>query len=315
MIPKKKLIKNVECIINDIDPDLVNVHHAFSPMTVTIPKAISINNIPKILTNHSVPICYDIYRSQWSKIARLLSVYTVLKHIRHYDRFIAVSRIAADFIKNFVNKTIYIIPNGVDLEEFNVKGSKEDFNISEDTNLFIMVGRSTLKKGYELGLLTFKHLLKHYPNSMLLIAGPTGWIAKYITVVSKILRISDKVKVLGFIPRERLIKLYNAADVFLHFPWGGESFGIVLLEAMASGTPIVASSGDGLKYILEKSKAGIVVTSYNAYEIVKAIIKVLKNDNLREELIVNGKKFAERYSWFRLVKHVDKVYKMALHGE
>jgi glycosyltransferase involved in cell wall biosynthesis len=154
--------------------------------------------------------------------------------------------------------------------------------------------------------------LKIYPNSRLLIAGPSGWIAKYITVTAKLFGIQDKVKVLGFIPRVELIKLYKAADIFLHLPWGGESFGIVLLEAMASETPIVASSGDGLKYILERSGAGIVVTSYNPQEIVKRIVKVLKDDGLRERLIVNGKRFVERYSWDKLVKDVINVYEAVL---
>ncbi|MGQ4892018.1 MAG: glycosyltransferase family 4 protein [Candidatus Njordarchaeia archaeon] len=313
LIPKRELVVGLRHVIERVDPDLVNVHHAFSPVAVSIPRALSNYSLPKVLTNHSVSIGFDAYRNhQLFRIARILSTYTVLRSIRGYDRVIAVSKIAADFIQNFIDKPVDIIPNGVDLEEFEVRGSKGDFGLDDDTNLIIMVGRSTLKKGYELGLYVFKQLLKIYPNSMLLIAGPSGWIAKYIMITAKIFGIQDRVKVLGFIPRVDLIKLYKAADVFLHLPWGGESFGIVLLEAMASKTPIVASSGDGLKYILEKSGAGLIVTSYNPQEIVNSIVKVLKDDELRERLITNGERFVKQYSWDRLVRKVLHVYKSVL---
>ena len=312
LIPKRKLIRILDNVFASVDPDIVNVHHAFSPVAVSTPKALSGYDISSVLTNHSISIGFDVYKSQWSRLARFLSTYTVLRSIKSYDGVIAVSKIAADFIKNFTDKPVNIIPNGVDLDEFKVKGSKSDFGLDEDVTLFIMVGRSTLKKGYELGLYTFKLLLKYYPDSMLLFAGPRGWTAKYINLTARVFNIEDKIKVLGFIPRLDLIKLYKAADIFLHFPWGGESFGIVLLEAMASETPIIASSGDGLKYILEKSGAGLVVTSYNPWEIVKKILMVLKNDDLRRNLVLNGRKFVRRYSWANLVKKVEQVYKTVL---
>ena len=314
IIPKKKLIIGLKNVIGEIDPDVINVHHAFSPISVSMPRAVS-DRIPKILTNHSVPIGYDFYKRYWSKFTKFLSFNTVFKAIRSYDIVVAVSEIAKDFIKNFVIRPIYVIPNGIDLEEFNVKASKDEFGIDEDTTVFLMVGRASIKKGYEFGLYIFKKVLKFVPNSILLIAGPDGLFAKYIELASRVLGIGEKVRVLGHISREKLVKLFKVADLFLHCPWGGESFGIVLLEAMAGGTPIVASDGDGLKYILEKSGAGVVVKSYDPSEYVRQVLRILKDDEFRNRLIENGLNFAKKYSWSNIVKKVEYVYNLALRGE
>ena len=314
LFPNLKLERKIQYILDQLDFDLLNAHHAFSPMGIYTSKMGQILNIPSILTNHSIPMGFAYYKFIWARVAKLLSTYTILRSLSRYERVIAVSKIAAEFIRYFNKNRVTIIPNGVDLEEFKIKGYKEEFGLKEEDPLLIMVGRSTLKKGYEVGLLTLRWILKRFPRAKLFITGVNGVIRSYIYGLAKVFGVAKAVKIPGFLPREKLIKLYWASDVLLHFPYGGESFGIVLLEAMASETPIVATHGDGLQYILNGSGSGFVSYSYDPRKLANLVIKILESEELKRRLGRAGRKIAEYYSWNRIVDKVIAVYKEAIEN-
>ena len=305
----ERLKKRIESVIGKIDPDILHAHHAFSPMGIITPEIGKKLGIPTVLTNHSVPFGFYVARYQWYTIAKLLATFSALRSLRMYDRVIAVSPVAAEFISKFYRGKIHIIPNAIHLDEFDkIEASKEELGLNKDEPLILMVGRASLKKGFELALLAFKKVVDEVPNARLFIVGLTGFLRSYINGLVKFLKLEENVYIPGYVPRETLIKFYKAADVFIHTAYGGESFGIVLIEAMAAGTPIVSTAGDGLKHVLENSGAAICLDVPNPSTLAKAILKLLNDEDMRRSMSIAGRKYVKKYSWSRIVKRIIEIY-------
>jgi len=303
------LKKDLETLLPRLDADILHAHHAFSPLGLVTSEIANQFGIPSILTNHSIPIGFGSLKGVWGTISKGLSIIPMLKTINLYDEVIAVSSMAAEYISYFYKGRIHIIPNAIDLEEFRITASKDEFGLKENDPMLLMVTRSSPKKGIEVALLAFKVVVKKLNNAKLFIAGPTGAYLQYLKFLTKVFDIEKHVKLLGFVPRRTLVKLYKAADLLIHPVLGGESFGIVLLEAMASGTPIVATYGDGLRYVLEGSGAGMCIDVLNPEKIARIIIRLLNSPNLLKEMSSAGLKFATRFSWSRIIDKIIRIYK------
>lgn len=308
----EKVTKGLRYIIKTIEPEIMHVHHAFSPMGLAVPWISKSLGIPALITNHSVPIGYYVTKRIWYNLGEFLRTYSLLKGLRHYKHVIAVSQVAKDFISKLYTGKITIIPNAIFLEEFNIKASRSELGIGNDEYVVLMVGRASIKKGYELAILSMREVIKEINNAHLYIIGLSGVQKNLILKLAKLMNMERNVHVLGFISREKLIKYYKIADVFLHTAYGGESFGIVLLEAMASGLPIVSTQGEGLKPVLENSGAGICVDYPSPRIISRALIKMLTNRDLREKMRVNALKFVKKYSWKKIIRSITRIYEEVL---
>lgn len=119
-------------------------------------------------------------------------------------------------------------------------------------------------------------------------------------------RVEQCVRFLGFIPFDTLRIFHELATAFV-FPSLYEGFGLPPLEAMASGTPVIASSVSSLPEVV--GGAAMLVNPENVFDIARGITEVLLNDQLREELIVKGRKQAASFSWARTAEEVLKVYR------
>ena len=118
-------------------------------------------------------------------------------------------------------------------------------------------------------------------------------------------RVEHCVRFLGFIPFETLRIFHELATAFV-FPSLYEGFGLPPLEAMASGTPVIASAVSSLPEVV--GGAAMLVNPENVFDIARGITEVLLNDSLREELIVKGRKQAASFSWGRTAESVLKLY-------
>lgn len=180
---------------------------------------------------------------------------------------------------------IKMIPIGVDIEIFHpARGLSFRRRLADDNEkLLLYVGRIEWRKGIGTLLHAFKKVLARYPKSKLLIAG--GGITKAarrleqaererLWQTAQSLEVQDKVNFVGSIKQKRLYRYYNAADVCV-VPSYYEPFGIVPLEAMACGTPVVASKTGGLKYTVEEGITGYLPAPRNPEELGRDIIKVL----------------------------------------
>ena len=138
----------------------------------------------------------------------------------------------------------------------------------------------------------------------LIIAGGRGWKSKDIYKEQELSEYKDDIKFLGYIDFEDKVYLYNLASVFI-YPSFYEGFGFPLLEAMACGTPVVASYSSSLPEVM--GSAGLLVNPYNINDIACAIKQILSNKDLRDKLIKKGLKQASKFNWAKTATEYLKI--------
>lgn len=221
---------------------------------------------------------------------------------------IAVSKPAEKFIAQYFYANYRIIPNGVDINRFN-PDLKPIEKFDDDTFNILFVGRLDPRKGLKYLLQAFSIIYGHDPNVRLIVVGK-GIMSEYYKMFL-LKDLEDKVYFEGYVSAEKIPNYYATADVYCSPATHGESFGIVLLEAMASGKPVVASSNEGYKQVLS-SKEGILVEPKNVVQIAKAIITLMDDKQKRKQLGAAGRKKAEKYSWKNVTRKIVDYYREVL---
>ncbi|MGB2854168.1 MAG: glycosyltransferase family 4 protein, partial [Dehalococcoidia bacterium] len=118
----------------------------------------------------------------------------------------------------------------------------------------------------------------------------------------------EDVVFIGYVSYEDLSRYYKTADVFCAPATGGESFGIILLEAMAASRPIVASANEGYASVMSHGVEGLLVPPKDENAIASALITVLGDESLRQEMGARGRLNAEKYSWQNIAQRVMDYY-------
>jgi phosphatidylinositol alpha-mannosyltransferase len=121
-------------------------------------------------------------------------------------------------------------------------------------------------------------------------------------------KIKENVFFEGYVATEDVPKYYASCDVFCSPAVGGESFGIVLLEAMATGKAVVASSIDGYNRVIEDGEDGVLVEPENPRSLAESLIEVLTNEELSRKLSIRGREKAMMHSWPRVTKRIEAFY-------
>ncbi|MFN3301425.1 MAG: glycosyltransferase family 4 protein [Patescibacteria group bacterium] len=210
------------------------------------------------------------------------------------------------------------IPNGVDPEFFKPEKKKNKellrrYHLSDKDKIILFVGgldKAHYFKGLDILLKAISNLRSHILNVKLLIIGEGNLRPKYEKLAEK-LAITKEVKFLGKIPQQELPTHYNLADVFvLPSINRNESFGLVLLEAMACGKPCVASNLAGVRTVVDNYKTGFLVKVGNSDDLAEKIEILLVNKNLAKKMGEAGrKKVLEKYYWKKIVKKLEELYK------
>jgi glycosyltransferase involved in cell wall biosynthesis len=192
---------------------------------------------------------------------------------------------------------IATIPNGVDVSRF--QPSKCD---SKDV---IFVGRLHERKGIDKLLESFSKVIRSEPQAVLHIVG-SGEDEARLKALAKRLELNNKsVKFHGFVSEKGLVDLYSRSSLFV-LPSYYEGFGIVLIEAMSAGLPLVSVRTGGAVEVIEEGKNGYLVDYDNMHE---GIIKLLSNQNLRKKMGEESRKMVEKeYAWEKIAGDVLKVY-------
>jgi phosphatidylinositol alpha-mannosyltransferase len=116
------------------------------------------------------------------------------------------------------------------------------------------------------------------------------------------------VKFIGYVSAEELVRYYHTAHVFCAPSTGFESFGMILVEAMASGVPIVASDIAGYQHVVTHERDGLLAPPCDEKAIANALVRVLQDDGLRARLAAQGRQTAEQYSWPRVAQQTLDLY-------
>lgn len=238
-------------------------------------------------------------------VQRIEGVKNPLKNFiyRNADYCIGASRAVAEFFNKIGCKNVEVIPNGIDLKGF--EGIKKE---PHEGFVVMTVARLENVKGIEYLIKAFD-LLRFDPakaGSNLLIIGD-GSERKNLEGLTKQLGLEDKVKFVGQIPPEGIPEYLAMADCFV-LPSLKEGFGIAVLEAMATGVPVVASKVGGILDIIEDGKNGLLTEPGNPEEIAKGIGRIYQDSALRRQLINNAMVELKRYDWQNIAEIVFKLY-------
>lgn len=230
------------------------------------------------------------------------------------DVIISPSKIyleTSDYLNKYEDK-IEVIPNGVYLEEFETNVSKIEFkniiNLPQESKVILFFGYLSPYKSPEVLLKALPLILDRIPLAFLVFAG-SGVMMKNLIDLSVELGVEENVKFVGFVEKNKRYIYYNAADVFcLPSSMKTESFGIVNLEAMASGLPIVASNFGGIPDVVKDGENGLLIPPNDYISIANAILDLLTNEEKRKKMGINGKNRAKNYSWAKIAKKTNELY-------
>lgn len=294
--------REVERVLRRNEYDVIHIHEPLSP---TLPLA-AISSAPAdtalVGTFHACARGMGWYRL----FGRIL-----LRYAARLDSRIAVSRAARNYAARFMGGQYSIIPNGVDPNRFHPKNPPlEGLDSRSPTILF--VGRFYPRKGFQVLMSALPRIVKQVPDVRVLVVGD-GPLAPWYRAQAK--RAPCEVRFLGELSFREIPRAYCTADVFVAPSTAHESFGIIHLEAMASGIPIVASDIEGYREVLDSGREAILFPNGDADSLAGAVVQVLTNEALARDMGAWGRKKTERYSWPGIVRELEMHFAGLLRHE
>jgi phosphatidylinositol alpha-mannosyltransferase len=214
---------------------------------------------------------------------------------RKLDGRICVSRPAYNYINKYFPSDFRIIPNGIDIHRFNSQVPTIEKYTDGKINI-LFVGRMEKRKGFDYLWKAYQRVKKEVPESRLIAVGPgTRLRNKYEKRISRC-ELNDVVFT-GYVHYDELPQYYKTSDIACFPNIGWESFGIVLLEAMSTGKPIVASAIEGFTSVLTDGIEGITVPPRDVEKLAEAILTLIRDEHLRQEMGARGKPRAQQFDW------------------
>lgn len=273
--------------------DLLHFHEPFVPFLslVVLRESQSVN----VATFHA----YAGFSPSYEFGSRVLGGYARKLHGR-----IAVSAAARHFIDRYFPGDYKVIPNGVDVERY--RRAVPVARWQDGVRNVLFVGRLEPRKGIIELLKAYRILRKTGCDCRLLIvgSGPLEREARRYVATRRL----GGVEFLGRVSDDEKAQLFKTADVYVAPATGRESFGIVLLEAMAAGTAIVASDIHGYKGVVRRGEEALLVPPRDRKALAAALARVLADRELRTALGAAGERRAQDFSWERVTAKVDDYY-------
>ncbi|HEX7994125.1 MAG TPA: glycosyltransferase family 4 protein [Streptosporangiaceae bacterium] len=221
---------------------------------------------------------------------------------------IAVSEAARSTLVHHLGGDAVLIPNGVTICRFEKAEPLAGWP-GEGGAIGFLGRMDEPRKGLSLLLRAFDLIGSERPELRLLVAGP-GDTSEVMGKVPE--RLRDRVVLLGQVSEAVKVQVYHSVDVFCAPNTGGESFGIVLAEAMAAGAPIVASDLDAFRRVLRGGRAGELFTSGDPADLAAAIGRLLDDPQRRASLSAAASAAVRDYDWSKIARDVVKVYQAVL---
>jgi phosphatidylinositol alpha-mannosyltransferase len=282
-----------------------DIIHFHNPGLFITTELLEKSNTKNIITFHVLPDASIFYKA----LKIFLKYLNRIKIVKKINGVIIVSKPLRKYISKYFRCKKRVIPNGIDLDAFNKRDVFDEYMDGKMNLLFL--GRIEKRKGLIYLIKAFEILKKSHENIRLIVAGSGDLEKKCKKYVEKN-RIKDVVFV-GSVSEEDKIKYMNTCDIFCAPSIYGESFGIVLLEAMACGKPIVAFANQGYKQVLTGIQRRFLVKPKDVEGLAKKIETLLLNENVRKELSVYGKKEVKKYSWDLVGKQIEEFYEEVLN--
>jgi phosphatidylinositol alpha-mannosyltransferase len=286
----------VRRLLRRFRPEVVHVHEPFAPSTTLW--AVLTSPAPVVATFHS-----GATRSRLYDVAA--PVLRVL--VRRIDVRVAVSRAAARFAGSRLRGNFHIVPNGLDVARFADAEPRADLAGLEGTKL-LFCGRLDERKGFPTAVRAFLRLAGGRPALRLIVAGDGPDRSAVDRLPDEV---RSRVSMLGNVPSVELPPVHAACDLYLGTSVGGESFGLVLAEAMAAGLPVVASDIPGYDEVVTDGVDGLLVSPRDPGAVAAAASRILDDPALAAKLTGGGRDRVQAYDWSVVVAQLEELYERA----
>jgi glycosyltransferase involved in cell wall biosynthesis len=303
-------------IVKNLQLDLIHVHSPFTMGRLGLHYARK-HGIPLLFTYHTRYDQYVHYVPLAGELAKEFTIKYSSNFCNHCDHVIAPSHEIESIIKNFnVQTPISVIPSGVPIDKYvggDTNWLREHYAIPKNNRILLFVGRLTKEKNIPFLIHTFKKVKASNPEVTLVITaqGPLEEELREL-VQSLDLSLDFDVIFTGVLPFSLLINAYYSADLFV-FSSLTETQGLVLIEAMAAGVPVVAVKASGVQEMVEDGLDGIL-TSLDTNELAGAICRVLEDDNLYQIFKINAYKKANKMSSRNMALKLEHLYKNLINS-
>jgi glycosyltransferase involved in cell wall biosynthesis len=301
------------CSHDYLDIAHIHTHASFGSMAINWAKYLG---IPMVGT-HNSPLSF--YTAQYIPVfGKLLSrmdwVWRYERHILDkYDLVTVPTKSKKDLLRDQrFKEPIVCMTNGIsDLYYTDVKenGVRDKYNL-DNKKILLYASRLSPEK-HQLNIIkTFKKINKDVPDSHLVLVGSDGPSSSHVLRLLKKRQYRDIVSYLGRVPFKDLLKLYNTVDLACLWSWV-EAEGLVLIEAMAQGTPCIGANAVGISNVIQHGKTGYLANTLDDFK--DRTVELLKNDDLRLEMGIHSKMVAQNYKISKVAKTWVKLYKFLIN--
>jgi phosphatidylinositol alpha-mannosyltransferase len=292
------LCRKIEALLEREAFDVIHLHEPLAPILPLC--VLQYSNAVNVGTFHACSNRQHLYK---------LSHPLIKRWQQRLHGGIAVSPAARRYVSNVYPGDYQIIPNGIDLDHFTNHTEPLPQYLDGKTNL-LFVGRLEKRKGLRYLLEAYGRLKWDLPNTRLLVVGP-GNLDQDSQRLLSAQGLQDVVLV-GGVSHADLPRYYATADIFCAPAIGSESFGIVLLEAMAAGKPIVASNIEGYSGVIAHGRQGLLCPPRDSGALTEALAYLVRNPDVAHRLGVTGRRMVQRYRWQVVARQVEDYYHQCL---
>jgi phosphatidylinositol alpha-mannosyltransferase len=282
--------------------DVLHLHEPVTPSLGML--ALWIADGPVVATFHT-----SITRSRSLQVAYPL----VRQSLEKISLRIAVSEDARRTLVEHLGGDAVVIPNGVAVDTFEGAGTDERWTGTPAAPTLAFLGRlDEPRKGLAVLLRAMPAVLDAYPGARLLVAGRGDTGAEQVR--EALGERAGAVELLGGVSEQDKARLLASVDAYVAPQTGGESFGIVLVEAMSAGSAVVASDLGAFSRVLDGGEAGVLFRTGDAADLGATLVRVLGDRALRERVAARASQVVRRYDWSAVTDQVLAVYEMAVAG-
>lgn len=294
------LYPKVRAILRREKFDIVHLHEPLAPI------------LPLCVLEFSNSVNIGTFHASYSHQRLYTLTHPIIKRWqRRLHGAIAVSPAARRYVHEAFPGDYEIIPNGIDVDHFADNAVPWPQYQDGKTNI-LFVGRLEKRKGLRYLLEAYSKLKWDFPDTRLLVVGPGKPDEGSFEVIGA--RSLRDVELIGGVSYGDLPRYYASADIFCSPATGAESFGIVLLEAMAAGKPLIASDIEGYRGIVSDGEQGMLVRRKNSDELAKALARLIEDPELARKMGSTGREMVERYRWAEVASQVEDYYEVCLRA-
>ncbi len=304
------MISHAEAIVEEVKPDIIHVQGLFS--TGSLGRKIAARRgVPSVLTYHTHLEGYTHYAGPLHRVIKPILRWWVRRFTSSFDVVLTPTPSMAKILKSYGVKTdVLVLPTGIELKAYSPiakADTRKKLGFDPDMTYILYVGRLAEEKNVTQLLKDFGRVTVRNPKVHLLLAGD-GPDRKAYEGIVKARDLSDSVNFLGTVSHDDLIQYFIACDIFA-FPSLTDTQGLVLLEAMASGTPAVVYDALGPGDIIADGETGLVAKP-GSDQFFQHLYSLTDDKKLRDNLSIGALREVRKYSIEKSTDQLEQLYKV-----